>query len=56
MILPTLPSSTVNLFTYHIGYDNATKSKPANRTDKIMTHLSELLSPILTTENPKTTE
>jgi hypothetical protein len=42
-----------NLTTQRIDYANATKNKPAIKTDKVINLLTELLSAISTTEDPK---
>jgi len=51
-----LPSKPVpgNLSTQHLDYANATKNKPAINTDKIINLLTDLLSAISSTEDPKT--
>jgi len=40
--------------THHLDYANATKNKPAIKTDKVINLLTELLSAISSTEDPKT--
>jgi len=58
--LPTLPQNNAsqtppgNLSTHHLDYANATKNKPAIKTDKVINLLTELLSAISTSEDPKT--
>lgn len=42
-----------NLPTQHLDYANVTKNKPAVKTDKVINLLTELLSTISTSEDPK---